>query len=92
MIIGTFSKQPVEVLDYDIDCSEWLVSDDALASATAVADAAGLTVDSVLISSPRIKVWISGGTNGLTYKVTVTITTEDGRVKQVEFRVRVRDV
>lgn len=92
MILGTFSKQPVEVLDYDIDCSEWLVSDDALASATAVVDGTGLIVDSVLISSPRVKVWLSGGTNGSTYKVTVTITTEDGRVKQVEFRVRVRDV
>lgn len=92
MILGTFSKQPVEVLDYDIDCSEWLVSDDALASATAVVDTAGLTVDSVLISSPRVKVWLSGGTNGATYKVTVTITTDDGRVKQVEFRVRVKDV
>lgn len=92
MILGTFSKQPVEVLDYDIDCSDWLVSDDALSSATAVVDETGLAVDSVLISSPRVKVWLSGGTNGSTYKVTVTITTEDGRVKQVEFRVRVRDV
>ena len=92
MILGTFSKQPVEVLDYDIDCTDWLVSDDLLASATAVVDTAGLTVDSVLVASPRIKVWLSGGTNGATYKVTVTITTDDGRVKQVEFRVRVRDV
>lgn len=92
MILGTFSKQPVEVLDYDIDCSDWLVSDDVLASATAVTDVAGLTVDSVLVSSPRVKVWLSGGTNGAAYKVTVTITTDDGRVKQVEFRVRVKDV
>ena len=92
MILGTFTKQPVEVLDYDIDCSEWLVSDDVLSSATAVVDVAGLTVDSVLVSSPRVKVWLSGGTNGAAYKVTVTITTDDGRVKQVEFRVRVKDV
>ena len=92
MILGTFSKQPVEVLDYDIDCSEWLVSDDELTSATAVVEPVGVTADSVLVSSPRVKVWLSGGTNGATYKVTVTITTDDGRVKQVEFRVRVRDV
>lgn len=93
MILGSFSKQPVEVLDYDIDCSDWLVSDDVVASATAtVTGGAGLVVDSVFVASPRIKVWLSGGTNGLSYKITVTITTDDGRIKQVEFRVRVKDV
>lgn len=92
MILGTFSKQPVEVLDYDIDCTDWLVSDDALALATAVSDGAALQVDAVNVYSPRVKVWLSGGTSGSNYKVTVTITTDDGRVKQVEFRVRVKDV
>lgn len=92
MILGSFSKQPVEVLDYDIDCSDWIVSDDLVASATATADGTGLVVDSVFVASPRIKVWLSGGTNGSSYKITVTITTDDGRVKQVEFRVRVKDV
>lgn len=92
MILGSFSKQPVEVLDYDIDCSDWIVSDDAVASATATVDGTGLVIDSVLVSSPRIKVWLSAGTNGSSYKITVTITTDDGRIKQVEFRVRVKDV
>ena len=92
MILGSFSKQPVEVLDYDIDCSEWIVSDDVLASAVATVDGTGLTIDSVLVSTPRVKVWLSGGTNGSSHKITVTITTDDGRVKQVEFRVRVKDV
>lgn len=92
MILGSFSKQPVEVLDYDVDCSEWLASDDVLASATAAVDGTGLVIDSVLVSSPRVKVWLSGGTDGSSYKITVTITTDDGRIKQVEFRVRVKDV
>lgn len=92
MILGSFSKQPVEVLDYDIDCSDWIVSDDAVVSATATVDGTGLVINSVSVSSPRIKVWLSAGTNGSSYKVTVTITTDDGRIKQVEFRVRVKDV
>ena len=92
MILGSFSKQPVEVLDYDIDCSDWIVSDDAVVSATATVDGTGLVINSVFVSSPRIKVWLSAGTNGSSYKVTVTITTDDGRIKQVEFRVRVKDV
>ena len=92
MILASFAKQPVEVLDYDIDCSEWLVTGDSVASAVAVVDVAGLNIDSLLVSPSNIKVWLSGGANGSSYKVTVTISTGSGRVKQVEFRLRVKDV
>jgi hypothetical protein len=92
MNLGNFSKQPVEVVDYDIDYSEWLTDGDNVQSATVSVAPSGLTIDSVLINDPRIKVWVSGGTNGSTYKLTVNATTADGRLKQDEFKIRVKDV
>lgn len=93
MILGNFTKQPVDVVDYDIDYSEWLSEGDTIESATVtVAPATNLAIDSVFVNDPRIKIWVSGGTNSVTYKVTVTATTADGRVKQDEFRVKVKDI
>jgi len=92
MNLGNFTKQPVEVKDYDIDYSEWLTAGDNVQSATVVVAPAGLTVESVFVNDPRVKIWVSGGTDTLQYKLTVTMTSADGRVKQDEFKIRVKDV
>ena len=92
MNIGSQLKQPVEIQDYDIDYSQWLTTGDNVQSATVTVDPAGLTIGGVMINDPRVKVWLSGGTNGVTYKVTVTATTADGRVKQDEFKLKVKEV
>lgn len=91
MILGSHTKQPPEVLDYDVDYSEWLTAQDNVESATVAIQPPGLTVDNVFINDPRVKIWLSGGTNGVTYKVTVTTVTADGRTKEDEFKVRVKD-
>ena len=53
---------------------------------------AGLTLgSSFIIGNTVFKQWVSGGTVGVTYKVTVTCTTNAGRVKQVEFTVKIKD-
>lgn len=89
-VLGSFRQQPADVLDYDIDYSEWLPEGDVITEVAAVAVPSSLTVARV-IQSPRVKIWCSTGVNGVTYKVTVTATTNDGRVKQVEFRLKVKD-
>jgi len=38
------------------------------------------------------KVWLSGGTTGTTYKITATLTTTGGRIKQHEILVKVKEV
>lgn len=91
MILGTFEKQPADVKDYDIDYSQWLSSGDAIQQAVSTVDVIGLTVVSTFTDSTRVKVWLSGGTSGGKYKVTVTVTTTDGRVLQHEFVIKVRD-
>ena len=92
-LLGTFSKQPGETLDYDLDADEWLPSDDFIISAVTTAPD-GIVVNSTsIINSVRsVKVWVSGGTNGVTYKLEVTITSDDGRIKQSEFKIKCREV
>ena len=92
--IGSFTKQPVEVLDYDIDTSDWITSGDLVITAASVSTPTGLTVVSTSIFDDglKVKVWVSGGTSGTTYKIETTMTTSDGRTKQSEWRVKVKEV
>ena len=96
--MNLFQKQPADVLDYDLDFSDWLTGSDtitgavATASTTETADPADLMVNSTQIVGQNVKVWVSAGVSGRSYKVTTTITTSEGRVKQLEFKIRVRDL
>jgi len=90
-VLGTFVKQPVEVQDYVIDFSTWLTSlNDAIQSHTVVATT-GITVSNSTLVGASVQVWLSGGTDGNTYKISVTLTTTQGRVKQVEFKIKVKE-
>lgn len=101
MIIGKFIKQPADILDYDIDFSGFLADGDTLLSTgnpavpsplNVVVTPPGLTLGSTFVlGGVMLKQWLSGGTDGVKYKVTVTATSNAGRVKQVEFVVRVKD-
>lgn len=90
MILGTFTKQPADTMDYDIDYTDWLTAGDNVQSSVVAADA-GITVTSTFINDPRIKIWLAGGVAGTTYKVTCTTTSADGRVRQDEFKLRVKE-
>jgi hypothetical protein len=88
----TYTKQPIDQLDYDVDFSRWIPDGDTITSATAVLDVEDdLIVESVAISSPIVKVWLSGGTDKAAFVVTVTASTAGGRVKETEFKLRVKD-
>ena len=90
-LIGSYSQQPADKLDYDIDYSEWLVTGDSLLSATVTVDPVGLTVDHIIVGK-KIKVWAYGGTNLVKYKITVTATTSLGRIKQDEIKLSIKDI
>jgi hypothetical protein len=95
-------KQPVERVDYDIDYSEWLTTNDNVESVvvTVFPDESVMTpvphdrlhVLTAVVIDPIIKLWIEGGRNGVTYKVSLTMTTADGRIKQDEFKLKVKDI
>lgn len=97
MILAKYEKQPAEVKDYDIDYAEWLgpVGDTvATATTTVTCDAEPvptLLVDSVETSDTLVKLWVSGGTGGVSYKVTVRMTTAGGRLDESELVFKVKD-
>lgn len=90
--MNLFTKQPADQLDYDLDFSDWLTGTDTINGAVAVSSVPDdLEVLSVSVTDQIVKVWLVGGTTGLTYKITVTVTTAQGRIKELDFKVRVKE-
>jgi hypothetical protein len=73
-----FTKDPNAILDYTIDWSAWLDGSDTISAATST-PTAGIVVDSTSHTATQTTVWLSGGTAGTSYDVTVHITTAGGR-------------
>lgn len=91
-LLGKFTKQSSETLDYDIDFSDWFSNrSDAPTSFTAVAET-GITIAFSTRSGNAVKVALSGGVDGATYKVTVAMTTTASLVKEADFTVRIKDI
>lgn len=90
--IGTITKQPVDKIDYDIDCSDLVGRADHVLSVAASVTPATMTVQAFVIDDKTVKLWVSGGDSGTTYKVELTVTTYLDRVKQDEIRVRVKEI
>lgn len=91
-VLGKFTKQPAEVLDYDVNFTDWFSNrTDAPASFTVTADS-GITVVSSSILGNIVKVVLGGGTTGTKYKVTVLLTTTTALVKEADFVVAVKEI
>lgn len=91
-ILEKWTKQPGETLDFDISFADWLTARaDTIVSHTVTVDA-GLTRELSTAIDGVVKVWLSGGTDGQTYKVTVTVTTVGGRVKAAEIAIKVKEI
>jgi len=74
------SKDPNDVLDYDIDWSRRLDSGDTISTSTfSLTTDAGLTIASQSNTTTTSKVWLSGGTAGSTADILCRIVTADGR-------------
>lgn len=102
-----FQKQPNEVLDYDVDMSAWfeLIPGDDIQSVN-IQIKSLMEKEPTLVLGPvphpehvlmgatpmRFKVWLGGGTEFVDYIVICVVTTEQDRRKEVEFKVKVRDV
>ena len=97
-IIGKFTQQPSETLDYDMDFSEFLPIDDTITSATvkvqSLADGSEVPYSgfgrSFAVQHQRVKVWCIKPLAGR-YKITVLAVTSDCREKENEFTMTVKD-
>lgn len=92
MKLGTINKQPAERFSYTVDYSEALTAGDNIESATATVSPLGLTIDNVGAYDPRVKFWASGGSDGVSYKVSLTVLSADGRVFQDEIILKVKEI
>jgi len=88
------TQQPLDVRDYDLDFSEFFPQDDTVVDAQVIVTpppANGLTVN-YAVQHPRVKVWVQGGLAGASHKITVVAYTNDGRAKEVELKLRIKDL
>lgn len=84
-----FIKQPKDLLDYDIDMSNWLSSDDRIQEVEIEAPE-GIEVVSYGYTDTHVKLWIRGGTAGESYKLSPVIFTNT-REKEVDIVIVVED-
>lgn len=89
--VFTYEKDPVEILDYYFDWSDFLGPLDSItASVWAVSGSdAILSVGSQTFAASLVTAWASAGTAGVSYDVSNTITTAQGRVAKRTARILV---
>lgn len=80
MSLKKFTKDPNARLDYTIDWAAWLnpVSD-TISNAVVPSPPSGITVENTTWTNTQTTTWITGGTAGTSYDITVRITTVGGR-------------
>jgi len=87
-----FAQQPLDILDYGINLTKWLTEGDNVISATAYSSPTGLNIVVTQETTNTPKVWISGGVDGVEYKVSATVITNGGRTKEFDFKIAVVEV
>lgn len=85
-------KQPRERFSYTINYTDSLTVGDNIETASATVSPSGLTLEDVGVYDPRVKFWCSGGTDGVTYKVTVLAYSADGRIFEDEVTIKVKEI
>lgn len=91
-ILEKFTKQPADVQDIDINFVDWLAALNDTPLSVSVPAVTGITQPiAAAITAGIVKVWVSGGTTGQSYKMTINLTTAGGRTKQVEILIKVKE-
>jgi len=91
-VLEKFTKQPADMQDYDIDYTEYLDQLQDTGEEAYVTVDSGIDLINYSLIGKTVKVWLSGGESGKTYKVTVTLKTVYGRTKQADIAIRVREI
>jgi hypothetical protein len=90
--MNRYTKQVAEKLDYEVDLAAWLPTGDSVISTSATSSPSGLTVGVTGETTSSPKIWLSAGTDDTEYQVTVIVTTNTGRIKEIDFRLKVVNV
>lgn len=89
----TLVKQPSESRLFSMDFSGLLASGETVSGVTsATADKAGLVLGAPAFTTSAAQVRISGGTDGVTYKITFVVTTSLSNTLEGEGLLSVEDL
>ena len=78
----TFQKRPEDVVDYNVDWSQWLETGDTIQTSTWIVET-GITQDSESETASVATIWVSGGIEGRTYRlINEIVTTPGARTKR----------
>lgn len=83
-------KDPGAHKDYGVDWSALLAAGETITAATWTVDQPGLTIGATSISGSVCTVWLSGGADGSSYKLTNQITTSRGLVDERIVAIKVK--
>lgn len=87
--VREFVKDPASVLDFFFDWSDWLGSWDNITGSTwaVVGSDALLVAGSATYAGSLTVAWLSAGTEGVSYDLSNTITTAQGRTEKRTARI-----
>lgn len=89
------NKQPSETLDFDIDCRKRMDSSDTITSVNASFSGPNqaLVIERTSFYDDTVaKIYVSGGTDNTTYKITLLVVTMNGTTIETEFLLHVKDL
>ena len=85
-----YVKDPLAVKDYTVDWSAWLGSDTIATSSWSLPSGITKVSDSIISSSTKTLIWLSGGTIANDYECYNTITTAGNRTERAMIKIQVR--
>ena len=97
-VLGKDTKQPAEIDSWDVDFADWMPAGDGIDIVeTDIRQLSGpsgppLHVQKTESTSTLTKVWLFSGVDGARYRVQVRATTMQGRVKEAEFDISVKEI
>jgi len=97
MILGKYSKAPLDNKRYTVDYSEWLDAAELVSIATSSIPV-NTTIPPLAVNTPQIAVnglsiqyYVSGGVVGTDYEILIVITTNQGQVREDTVIISVRE-
>lgn len=85
------SKDPDEVVDYDLSWADLMTDDTDTISSSTWTVPAGITKDSQSNTTTVTKVWLSGGTANVTYTLLNRVVTAGGRTLDQSVKLKMKD-
>lgn len=90
-ILDNFEKQPGETKVYGFDYTDFLTAHADTIASIAISAEPGVTLGASSFLGGRVKVLVSGGTDGTGYKITCRATTTGGLVEEADIQVAVKE-